>query len=55
MVLTKAEYGSYTALLERNNNDSTEYTALNFEIAGVGAGLESGFKNTRELRLMKYD
>ena len=47
MALTQAEFG-YQANLR-------EIAMIEFELAGVGAGLGGGLKNTRQLKPMKYD
>ena len=56
MSLTKAEkdYQMYLYNCETNNM-SEEDCRINYEIIGVGAGIGGGFKNTKELRVMKYD
>ena len=56
MALTKAELG-YQANLR--NMAMLEFAAedcsVDYEIAGVGAGLGGSFQNTHELKPMKYD
>ena len=46
MSLTQAEYGYQVNL--------REIAKIEFEVAGVGAGLGGGFENTRQLKPMKY-
>eukprot|EP00957_Ditylum_brightwellii_P208306 15356750-Ditylum_brightwellii.AAC.1 len=55
MSLTQAEMGYQENLHKMVMLEIVQEYKLSREFAGIGAGLCSGFSNTRELKVMKYE